>query len=181
MGERSPSKRPPYARLCRCFSRQAMPEAPSFMTGGLTRACNFWPSPTRSEKSRKNCALCSTPRRRPEAAAHAEKKRRSQLEALQARRKGASRRLTPQSRLAQQLEGVRRPVAFTDAGDAPQHAQRFDRARRLDRAHVLGVPAELITDFGDGLFRVCVGAADEHRRPSAGEMRIDHLRIADRI
>ncbi len=35
----------------------------------------------------------------------------------------------------------------------PQHAQRLDGARRLDRAHVLRVPAELIADRGDGLLR----------------------------
>ena len=34
--------------------------------------------------------------------------------------------------LAQQLEGVRRPVATADAWNAPEHAQGFDGPRRLD-------------------------------------------------
>ena len=51
-------------------------------TGGWTRASIFWPSPTRSEKSRKNCARRSMPRRRPEASgARRERKPKSQLQA----------------------------------------------------------------------------------------------------
>jgi len=60
---------------------------------------------------------------------------------------------------------VRRPVAFAHSRNAPEHAERLDRARRLDRAHVLRIPAELIADRSHGLFPARVGAADEHRRP----------------
>jgi hypothetical protein len=46
---------------------------------------------------------------------------------------------------------VRRPVVPRDAWYAPKHAQGFDSARGLDRAHVGRLPAELIEQTFDGL------------------------------
>src|SRR5271157_2530570 len=92
---------------------------------------------------------------------------------------GIVRRLRPC--LPQQLERMRRPVALRDSGDAPEHAERLDRPRRFDRAHILRVPAELVEDLGHDPLGLGIVAADEHGRTAAGEMRIDHLRIADRV
>ena len=59
------------------------------------------------------------------------------------------------------------PVLTQESGDAPQDAQRLDRARRLGAAHVRGLPAELIqygadAALGTSLSRLCFeGPADE--------------------
>src|ERR1700721_1985041 len=76
---------------------------------------------------------------------------------------------------------MRRPIVLSDAGNAPKHAKRPDRPRRLDRAHILRVPAKLVQNLRDGCLAVVVIAADEHGRPSAGEHGIDHLPAAYRI
>jgi hypothetical protein len=62
--------------------------------------------------------------------------------------------------LSQQLERVQRPVALANARDAPEHAERLDRARRFDCAHVLGIPAELIEKLRHDPLGVGVIAAD---------------------
>ena len=81
----------------------------------------------------------------------------------------------------QKLERVR-PLVLGEAQDAPQHAQRLDRARRFHLAHVGCLPAELIVDAAhDGLGLVVI-AADEHGRLGAArKMRIDHARVADGV
>src|SRR5271166_3090433 len=71
--------------------------------------------------------------------------------------------------LPQELERVRRPVAPADARNAPQHAERLDGARRLDRAHVLRIPAELVEDLADDSLGLGVIATDEHGGSSISE------------
>src|SRR2546426_2758481 len=77
------------------------------------------------------------------------------------------------SSLAQQLESVC-PVIAQKAGDAPEDAQRLDRAGRLDLPHVGRLPAELLEDSGHRLLRPFVIAAYEHGGPAPLELRVDH-------
>src|SRR5438105_2603129 len=82
------------------------------------------------------------------------------------------------SLLLQHLEGVR-PVVPEEARDAPEHAERLDRAGRLDAAHVLRLPAELGEDRRDlDLGRGAV-AADEHGGLGPPEVGVDHERVPD--
>jgi hypothetical protein len=62
-----------------------------------------------------------------------------------ARRLGFAARPAGQHRSPEQLEGVL-PRAAQEAGDAPEDAQGLDRARGLDPAEVLRLPAELVED-----------------------------------
>src|SRR5512140_137172 len=71
------------------------------------------------------------------------------------------------------------PFIVQKSGNAPQHCQRLDRARRFGLAAVERLPAELIENSRHGLLRVIVVTADEHRRLSIGVVRIDHLRVPD--
>ena len=41
-----------------------------------------------------------------------------------------------------------RPLVSGEPRDAVQHAERLDRPRSLDGAHVLGVPAEILEQNG---------------------------------
>src|SRR5688572_28546820 len=60
----------------------------------------------------------------------------------------------------QQLERVC-PTVASKSGDAPQHAQRLDRAGALDRPHVRHVEPELVEDCGYRALRLFLIAADE--------------------
>src|SRR5262245_54357334 len=82
--------------------------------------------------------------------------------------------------LAQELERVV-PVVAQEARDAPEHAEGLDGTGSFGLAHVRGLPAELIENDGDGLFRRLVVAADEHRRPATREVRVHHEGIADGV
>src|SRR6266699_2037628 len=93
--------------------------------------------------------------------------------AIEGGRDGAPGRST----LAQHLEGVR-PIVAQEAGDAPEDAQRLDGAGRLGLPHVGGFPAELLEEAGHRLLRTVVVAADEHGRPAALEVRVDHAGAA---
>src|SRR2546426_8229524 len=70
---------------------------------------------------------------------------------------------------SQQMEGVAGPLVLAKSRDAPQLAQRLDRARRLCGAHVRTLPSELIDDSRHNRLRPRIIATVEHRRPSAGE------------
>src|ERR1700691_1869058 len=78
----------------------------------------------------------------------------------------------------QQLERVG-PFVACESLDAPQHAQRFDSACRFRRAHIGGLPAKLIQDFGHDLLCCFIVAADEHGRSGSGKLRVDETRVAD--
>ena len=53
------------------------------------------------------------------------------------------------------------PFVPKKSGDAPEHAERLDRADRLDLPHVRRFPAELVQNAAHGLLRHLVIAADE--------------------
>lgn len=48
--------------------------------------------------------------------------------------------------LSEELEGVG-PLILAEAGDAPEHAERFDGAGGFYASHVGGLPAELVEDI----------------------------------
>src|SRR3954468_5534068 len=73
------------------------------------------------------------------------------------------------------------PLVAEEAGDAPEHAERFNRAGGFHAPHVFAFPAELVEDAGDGLLRGRIVAADEHGRPDAPEPGIDHAHAPDGI
>src|SRR5580765_3975352 len=86
--------------------------------------------------------------------------------------------LLPSRLLLQQFERVR-PLVSKEAGDAPQHAERLNRPRRLGASHILALPAELIQDAPDLSLGGFIAAADEHGRLRAAEIRVHHERVAD--
>ena len=73
------------------------------------------------------------------------------------------------------------PFVPKKTGDAPQHAERLDRAGRLDLPHVRRFPAELIQNAAYGLLRGLVIAADEHRQRTPFKRGIDHAGMTDGI
>src|SRR3989344_2891716 len=74
-----------------------------------------------------------------------------------------------------------RPLVAEEAGDAPEHAQRLDRAGCFGFAHVGCFPAELIENTAHRRLRRLVVPADEHGWLAALVLRVDHARIADGI
>ena len=66
------------------------------------------------------------------------------------------------------------------AGDAPEDAKRFDRARRKGAAQIERFPTELIEDARHDLLGGGVVAADEHGGAPGRVGRIYHARVADR-
>src|SRR5262249_25269933 len=85
----------------------------------------------------------------------------------------SSLQICPGTALSEQLEGMPRLIAGEDR-NAPEHAQRLYRARRLDLAHIGRLPTELIEDFSHCLFCRVVITANEHRRLAPFEARVDH-------
>jgi hypothetical protein len=92
--------------------------------------------------------------------------------------RGVPTRSTPI--LFQQLKRVD-PVVLQEAGDAPEHAERFDRARGPGRAHVRRFPAELIQNHRHGFFRRVIVAANKHRGFPARKLRVHHAGTANGI
>ena len=78
----------------------------------------------------------------------------------------------------QELERVR-PRVPQEPGDAPEDAERLDRARGLRRAHVLRLPAERVEHLGHHTLRLFVVSADEHGRLAARQLGVDHQRVPD--
>src|ERR1051326_4334717 len=82
--------------------------------------------------------------------------------------------------LPQHLERVI-PLPGADAVDDPRHAHRLEVARGFDAAEVGDFPSPRFADLRHELLRVGVVAADEHRWWAAGEVGVDHVRIADGV
>src|ERR1039458_10472924 len=80
----------------------------------------------------------------------------------------------------QELESVR-PLVLAQPGDAPQHAQRLQRARRNDAAAIEGLP----TEAPDHAFHLMLGgrvvAAKEHRGRPLLVSRMNHARRAHAV
>ncbi len=84
--------------------------------------------------------------------------------------------LLQQSQLASSLLAM----LIAETLDDNRHAHHVRDSQSLRQFAYL-IPAELIEDLRHDALGAGVVVADEHGRPPAGEMRIDHLRIADRI
>src|SRR5581483_3218040 len=70
------------------------------------------------------------------------------------------------------------PLIAGESWNAPEHAQRLDRPGGYSGAHVFGFPAEVSQNPGDGLLRLRIVATNEHRRPDAAVLRVDHPGVA---
>ena len=70
------------------------------------------------------------------------------------------------------------PVVAQEAGGAPQLAQGLDGPGPFHAADVLGVPAEPIEERRDLSLGGGVGSRDEHGGAPAGELGVDHERVA---
>jgi hypothetical protein len=79
----------------------------------------------------------------------------------------------------QKLERVN-PIVAKKAWDTPQHAKRFDGARRFGLAHVCCLPAELIENPTHGRLRRFVVTADKHGWLPTLELRVHHAGITYR-
>ena len=72
-----------------------------------------------------------------------------------------------------------RPAVAQESGNAPEDAERLDRACAFDHSHIGYFEPELIQDGLHLALRAVVVAADEHRRLDAVEVGVDHERVAN--